>query len=297
MAETLKILKKRLRSIRNTEHITHAMEMVAANKLRRTETLLKGMRPYLKKVEELLGYIVKDGIYSSSAPLLLPIKDKSPALFIVLTSDRGLCGAFNSHIMSFAIQEIKKKVSDKEEVALYLVGSKAKLLPPLFPNAKILGEKVDMNGRASLGDVKEILNNIKELYLTKKVSSVHVISYAFGNHSKGHTEIQTLLPLTPPAKSGENQNKEHHLNLDFIFEPSLDTACQLICEDYVYSKLYTVLLEQFMCEHRFRMLSMNNATKSCQKLNEILTLKSNKARQASITKELLDIVGGAEAMN
>jgi F-type H+-transporting ATPase subunit gamma len=299
MAETLKVLKKRLRSIRNTEHITHAMEMVAANKLRRTENLLKGGAPYFRKIEELIIHLAREASGTNHPLVVNPKQD--PPLFVVITADRGLCGSFNNHLLNFAANEIRKSAS--AEKYLYLVGRKSRQLVTFFPDAKVIGEKMDLNGKITLKDAMEILAPVKDAYMSKKVNSVYIISFVSLGGSKTATQVNRFLPIDVEkiknkyAQTADHSEKQDKTQLDFIFEPSVNMVLGHLFEEYIASKLYATVLEQFMCEHRFRMLSMNNATKSCQELNETLTLKMNKARQGAITKELLDIVGGAEAIS
>lgn len=300
MAENLKALKKRLRSIQGTEHITHAMEMVSANKFRRTEAMYKGSATYFAKIEELIIPLA-DEAARNGHPLVLN-KEPSPALFVVVAADRGLCGSFNNNIVAFAANEIKKNEAAKKEV--YLIGKKAKGLLTQVPDLALRGENTSLNGKITVPDAMQIMQVIQDAYLKHEVNRVYLI----GNHAQGGARVQTycqqFLPLNleeikaaVKARQEQQPKEEGKFRLDYIFEPSPAQVLNLLLEEYVAAKLYNSILEQFMCEHRLRMIAMNNATKSCQDLNKSLTLKMNKARQSSITTELLDIVAGAEALN
>jgi len=307
MAENLKALKKRLRSIQGTEHITHAMEMVSANKFRRTEAMYKGSATYFAKIEELILPLA-DEAARNGHPLVLN-QNEAPVLFVVIAADRGLCGSFNNNIVNFAAAEIKKNPAKEKQV--YLIGKKAKGLLNLVPDVKLRGENTSLNGKITLADSQAIMQEIQQAYLSHEVNRVYLI----GNHAQGGARVQTycqqFLPFSieeikaSVAKRAEQNaadankpaSEESKYRLDYIFEPSPAQVLNLLLEEYVAAKLYNSILEQFMCEHRLRMIAMNNATKSCQELNKSLTLKMNKARQSSITTELLDIVAGAEALN
>jgi F-type H+-transporting ATPase subunit gamma len=290
MAENVKALRRRLRSIKNTKQITRAMEMVSAAKLRRSQEQLTAGRPYAGKLQELLGRL------SASASISHPLFEKRPVqkrLLVVITADRGLAGSFNAQIIKRA-ENFMRQGGGQTELAL--VGKKGY---DYFKNRKwpISWSVVDLGGKLSADRSNEIAQRLMDEFLSGKTDEVNILYNAFVSTLVYRPTLEKLLPLDPDALLGEAaktiSEKKH---IDYLLEPDSDRLFASLLPRFVRSKIYISLAETFTAEHSARMVAMSGATKNCQELIDAVSLQMNKARQASITKEILEIVGGAEAL-
>lgn len=288
--ETLKALRRRTKSIQSTRHITHAMEMVSATKFRRSDTILRAGRVYGKKIEELLMRLISDPKVSEHP--FIQHKDgvsgekKGNILFVIFSSDRGFCGSFNNNLIEYAVSEVKKSQESGKNCSLFWIGKKGKHLAPSFPKHSVAGELLDLNGAVSVKACSEFSELLVDKYLKGDFDEIHLVHYLSASAGRNLPTIQQILPLKPTEAKA----------FDYIYEPDLVQVLDHILPEYLKSKIYTIFIEQFVCEHKARMLAMHTATKNCKELTDHLVLQTNKARQASITKDLLDIVGGAEAI-
>lgn len=289
--ESLKTLRRRVKSITNIKQITRAMEMVAASKLRRTQTCLMAARPYAAKLQELLGHLAGSSELSEH-PLFKP-REGNRKLLVLLTADRGLCGSFNSNIIKEA--EDLLLADPNTDWSLCCIGRRGRdhfrNSPwPLIESIKDLGGLPDSN------EARALSNQLRQRFLDGEFDSVHLLfsSYISTVHYKP-TLVQ-YLPMTPASLGLEEGNNDRH-DTDYILEPSAQAVFDSILPRHLSSRIYITMAEGLTSEHSARMIAMNNATKNCTEMGDHLTLKMNKARQASITTDLLDIVGGAEALS
>ncbi len=294
MAETLKDLRRRVRSVGNVQQITRAMEMVSAAKLRRAEAILMAGRPYAQKLQELLGRLASSE-FAAQHPLFEK-REGGRTTLVVFAADRGLCGAFNSNLLSAAEKYSKAHEGGRDNIDLYCVGSRSKAY---FEKRgwTICGAMTDFGGNVDADRSNEISSEMRERFLSGEASRVDLLYSQFISTASFRPTVSRFLGLEPEtlleeAEGIESAGKE----VDYIFEPSADDLFDSLLPRYLQSKMYITFAEQFTSEHSARMLAMHNATKNCEELGDSLTLKLNKARQAAITKELLDIVGGAEAL-
>jgi len=282
---SLRDIKRRIVSVESTQQITKAMEMVAAAKLRRAQMRVESSRPYGRKMQQMLESLA--GAASGLNHPLFEERKIASTLLVVIAADRGLCGSYNSNIMRAAMQYLKE--SPKDSIKLGLVGKKScdffKKKP--FPIAFTIPQT---GGKADMTMVRSLANDITGSFENGDVDEVRLLYTQFISMTKHKLTVDKFLPIEKPAGSDET------VQTNYIFEPSAEEIFTSLVPRYCVTKILTALLESFASEFGSRMISMSNASKNAKEMIEHLTLVRNKARQASITSELLDIVGGAEAL-
>lgn len=288
---TLRDIQKRINAVENTKKITKAMKMVAAAKLRKVQTRMMDLRPYADKMHDVLISLAK-GADRESHPLL-SLRPRKTVEVVVVTSDRGLCGAFNTNILKAAQETIDNYKKEGFEISISTVGKKAR---DYFKRRDITVRNswTDISGSVRFSSAEEIANDIKENYINETVDEVNVVYNAFKSMVSQTVTTAKLLPLSP-EEEGEEEAVEESAT-DFIYEPSMEAIFESLIPRNVDIQIYRALLESSAAEEAARMSAMENATQSCTDMVGTLTLQYNKARQASITGELMDIVGGVEAL-
>jgi len=293
---TLRDIQRRIRAVKNTRQITSAMKMVAAAKLRRAQTRMLDLRPYADKMHEVISSLAV-GADMDISPLLA----KRPARVVevlVITSDRGLCGAFNTNILKASrqlMEQLGEIDSDTLEggppkVNVSVVGKKA---VDYFKrrDVEMKNKWVGISGGIKYHHAEDIAENIIERYLNEEIDAVHIVYNTFKNVVSQEVTAAQLLPIEPPEAAGEEAARA-----DFIYEPSEQALFDALLPKNIEIQIYRALLESQASEEAARMTAMENATKSANEMIDSLTLQYNKARQATITAELMDIVGGVEAL-
>ncbi|HBF35468.1 TPA: ATP synthase F1 subunit gamma [Candidatus Sumerlaeota bacterium] len=290
MAESLKSLRRRVRSIKSTKQITRAMEMVSAAKLRRAQSALLAARPYIQNLEIMLGRLAP-AAQSSGHPLFAQRNVKRSTI-VLFTADRGLCGSYNANLIRIAETHLKQDTHQRTE--LICVGKRGfeYFSRRAWP---IAAEFTDMGGVLNSETAAKISTFITDRFLEGKTDEVHLLYTNFISAANCKPTFEKFLSLDYDALS-QKVDPADRASMDYIFEPSEQGIFEQLIPAYLFAKLYIVLAEGFTSEHSSRMLAMNNATKSCDEMISTLTLSLNKARQSSITNDLLDIVGGAEAL-
>jgi F-type H+-transporting ATPase subunit gamma len=288
---TLRDIQKRIKAVENTKKITKAMKMVAAAKLRKVQTRMMDLRPYADKMHDVLLSLAR-GADRESHPLL-SFRPRKTVEVVVVTADRGLCGAFNTNILQAAQGAIDNYKNEGHEVSISTVGKKAR---DYFKRRNITIRKswTGISGSVRFSSAEEIANDIKENYMNETIDEVTVVYNAFKSMVAQTVTAAKLLPLTPEEAGEEEAGAESAA--DFIYEPSMEEIFDRLIPRNVDIQIYRALLESSASEEAARMSAMENATQSCTEMVETLTLQFNKARQASITGELMDIVGGVEAL-
>jgi F-type H+-transporting ATPase subunit gamma len=288
---TLRDIKKRIKAVQNTQKITKAMKMVAASKLRKVQSRMLNLRPYADKMQDVLTSLAK-GADRESHPLLA-FRPRKMVEVVVVTSDRGLCGAFNSNILKAAQGCIDGYKKEGFEVSISTIGKKAK---DYFARRgfTMRNSWTGVSGNVSFSAAEEIANDIKGKYMDQEIDEVTVVYNAFKSMVAQTVTMAKLLPLAP-VEGGEESTAES-TTADFIYEPSREAIFDRLIPRNVDIQVFRALLESSAAEESARMSAMENATKSCNEMVDSLTLQYNKARQASITGELMDIVGGVEAL-
>jgi F-type H+-transporting ATPase subunit gamma len=290
---TLREIKRRVVSVKNTQKITKAMKMVAAAKLRRAQEMLIATRPYADRMNSMLRHLASRTDHSLN-PLLLE-REMKRGLLVVVAGDRGMCGAFNGNIVKAASEYIKNSFrEDPGKIAMVTIGKKAsdffsKQDCPLV--AKHPGVFRDLNFETAKRIVKQIVDG----YISADYDRVEIIYNEFKNVMQQKIVIEQFLPI-PPEQILTKGDSQTAINLDYIYEPSDVEVLNLLLPKQLDFQMWHILLESSTAEEGARMTAMNNATDNAGTLIDDLTLSYNKARQASITKELLEIVSGAEAL-
>jgi F-type H+-transporting ATPase subunit gamma len=272
------------------------MKMVAAAKLRRAQEALISTRPYARKMNELLRYLVTK-IDLTIHPLLKEREVKN-VLLIVVSGDRGMCGAFNSNVMKAAVDHIntqyKQLLKESDGVRLVAVGKKS---AEFFAkrNYSVHSKHISIFGSLHFGHARTIIEEITNEYLKGTYDKVEIIYNEFKSVIHQRIVVEQILPI-PPENIQESSDRHSLAQVEYIYEPSLASIVDVLLPRHLNFQMWRILLESSTAEEGARMTAMNNATENAKELIRDLTLSYNKARQASITKELLEIVSGAEAL-
>ena len=293
---TLKDIQTKIGAVKKTRQITKAMNMVAASKLRGAQRLLEAFRPYSSKFAQVLGSLAEKAGEEANA-LLTPREDVKKINIILCTSDRGLCGGFNFNLIKKAENLLKAKSEQRLEVSFTNFGKKGRdwcrstKLSIDSEHLGIVGGRFNFNIAAGVGQ------QILDAFTAGDYDEVYIIYSEFGGMSKQTPIIKQLLPI-PPLDTGEEQEEqeEQAFQAEHICEPGPDELLGEMLPRSVFVQIYSALLEISTSEHAARMSAMNNATTACNDMIDNLSLVYNKARQAAITADLMDIVGGAEAL-
>jgi F-type H+-transporting ATPase subunit gamma len=288
-------IKRRIRSIRNTRKITRAMELVAAAKLRRAETRIKALRPYAETMNELIA-----GVGRASASVRLPLlaqrEDVATVAIVPLTGDRGLAGAFNAQIMRRAFALERSLQAEGKAVRWVAVGKKSRSTLT-FRRRDLAGSYIGFTDRPAYEDAQTIAHRIAELFTGGEVDRVTLVYNTYISALTQRVTEQDVLPISPDIlETDEEERAADVLRGDFIFEPEPDEIMQRLLPVYLETQIYRALLESTASEQGARMTAMRNATKNAGELIDSLTLQMNRARQAEITQEILEVVAGAEAL-
>ena len=285
---TLRDIQRRIRSVQSTQKITRAMKLVAAAKLRRAQERIVAARPYANKMAELLGNLVS-GADGDGHPLLEQ-REGPRRQIVIITADRGLAGAFNSSIIRRAVELIRE--SSAAELTLVVVGRKARDFFRRRPHT-IKRDMIGFWDRLAYSHACELADYFMQQYLDNEVDEVFLLYNEFRSVAFQRPVRVQLLPI-PRAETGAGQEATE--GVDYIYEPSADAILGDLLPRHVRMQVYRALMESLAGEYGARMTAMEAATKNAKDMIEVLTIQYNKARQEKITKELLDIVGGAEAL-
>ncbi|PWW82446.1 ATP synthase F1 subunit gamma [Prosthecochloris marina] len=292
---TLKDIRTRISSIKSTQQVTKAMKMVSAAKLRRAQDAAIQARPYAAKLKEMLGSL-STRVDTSLNPLLSARDDVRNVLVVLITSDRGLCGAFNANIIKLANKVITEEYGDLHRdgrVELLCAGTKGydyfrkrgfaveKSYPGVFQNLHF-------------GVAKEIVEYASEKYLNGEVDRVIVVYNEFKSVLAPTLKKEVLLPISP--EQDEGQEKSSGSSSDYIYEPSPSSIIDVLVPKNLNTQLWGMMLESNAADHAARMTAMDSATENAKELLRVLNISYNRARQAAITTELSEIVAGAEAL-
>jgi F-type H+-transporting ATPase subunit gamma len=291
-------LKRRIRSVRNTRKITKAMELVAGARLRRAEARIQAMRPYAERMRELMiGTARAAGPSSSRLPLLETRETTRSMAIVAVTGDRGLAGPFNSQILRRAFALERERRTEGEEVQWLVVGKKGRSTL-LFRRYALAGEYTGFTDRPAYSDAGAIAHRVIDLFVEREVDRVVLVYNRYYSPLTQKVETIDLLPIPRSAMEEEEEKSAHEIALegDFIYEPEPEEILQRLLPTYVETTIYRALLESAASELGARMTAMRNASKNASELIDRLTLEMNRARQAEITQEILEVVAGADAL-
>lgn len=286
---SLKDIKRKVGAVSKTKQITRAMNMVAASKFKAAQVKMENFRPYAGKFMDVLNSLALR-VESMSHPLLA-VRDPKRIRVICMTSDRGLCGGFNTNLIKATEKFIKEKVKDGKEVGLINVGRKGR--DYFRKKANVLAQKVDVLSKFDMTLAISVADEVITPFIKEEYDELYLIYNQFVNVS---VQKPTIVRLFPLPSIGQETEVEPDKMVDYAYEPSEEVLLQRLLPMYVHVLVYRALLETSAGENGARMAAMDNATSNCEDLISSLTLKMNKARQAAITAELMDIVGGTEAL-
>lgn len=288
---SLRETKNRIRSVKNTEKITRAMKMVAASKLRRAQEAVLRPRPYTKKLSSLIAGLAARVLETSpeADPLLFDRPVKKNIEIITLTSDRGLCGALNSSAVRATQRFIVDHQNDFTNIYVSTVGKKGSE-GLLRLGYKIRHHYEPVAKTFDLPLASKMADEMCKRFLNKEIDGLFLIYNQFKSAITQEVVVEQLLPVERPALDTNIET------IDYIYEPDQEELLKALVPRYFATKLYQAFLESYASEQGARMTAMDNATRNAKEMTEKLTLLYNRARQAAITKELMEIIGGAEAL-
>lgn len=283
----LKEIRNRIGSIKSTMQITSAMKMVSASKLKKAQDAIIAMRPYSSKLTELLQNLSTTldgeigGAYTNQ-------REVSKVLLVVVTSNRGLCGGFNSSIVKETIRNIEENYSN---VSVDIFGLGKKGADVLGKQYNVIETNNEIFDKLTFANTAEIAEQLMNLFVDGTYDKIEIIYNQFKNAATQIPQVEDFLPIKAVAEGQSNSNT------DYIFEPSKEEIILELIPKSLKMQLYKAIRDSFAAEHGARMTAMHKATDNAKELRDELLLTYNKARQAAITNEILEIVGGAEALN
>lgn len=289
-------IRRRIVSIQNTRKITKAMEMVAAARLRRAQQRIEATRPYALHMLEFIGqltrYLQVDlGLY----PLLKEHDQIKKVAIIALTADRGLCGAFNSNIIRKALQRVDDYAAQGVDSDLVVMGRKG-VSTVRFLKYRLDKAYLDVTDRTAFLEAQALANGVIRRYTNETIDRVHLVFNRFKSPMEQFVTDQVILPIQEEI-IGEYVPSDARAHMDFLFEPSPEVILADLLPSYVEVTIYRAILEGMASEHGARMTAMRAASDAADEMIEDLTLEMNRARQWSITQEILEVVAGANALS
>jgi F-type H+-transporting ATPase subunit gamma len=287
---TLRDILRKIGAVKKTQQITRAMNMVAAAKLRSTQGRMESFEPYAGKFAEVLGNLASR-IDPEIHPLLVKKEQIRKVELLHFTADRGLCGSFNTNTINVADRWVQDQQGQGRDYGLTLVGKKGR---DYFrkQGATITASHIQIYGKIDISFINQMTRDFTTRYLNDEVDEVHMIYSRFVSMAKQEPTLVKLIPIEPPQ---EEEGTEERV-AEYVCEPSAEELLIELLPKHIGVQIFNAFLQNEVSEHAARMAAMDNATKNCAEMVEDLTLVYNKARQASITAELMDIVGGAEAI-
>jgi len=292
---TLREIRRRIKSVKSTAQITKAMELVAASKMRRAQERVLASRPYAEKMHEILSYLsVATKTTGATLHPLLARHDTGKVCVVMITSDRGLCGSFNINIIRHVLDFIMHHRDAGDDVAVVAVGKRGRDFMVRY-GASLVGEFTGLGDKPTILDIAPIVRLVISGYTNGTFRSVYL---AYSQFISTVTQKPIIIPIIPieeehlAAGLGENNIR----TLDYIFEPGAGEILNALLPRYIEVETYQALLESVASEQSARMVAMHNATDNANDIIDSLTLTYNKARQAAITKELIDITTSASAI-
>jgi F-type H+-transporting ATPase subunit gamma len=294
----LRELKRRIGGIKNTAKITQAMKMVSAAKLKRAQKAIESARPYVLKLQEILGNVI-NGIGDEYQNPLLTEREVKNIAVIIVGSDKGLCGSFNANIFKATNSFLKEDIATNypnASVSVVAVGNK---IVSKFSktNLNVIANFNDVFTTLEFKSVQNIIGVVEDKFIKGDIDKVYVIFNEFINVIKQEVRVEQLLPINPATNLKADSTNDNKKATPYIFEPEEKEIMNVLLPKLVNISLWRTLLESNAAENASKMMAMDNATTNANDLVNELNLKYNKERQAAITTEMLEIVGGAEALS
>jgi F-type H+-transporting ATPase subunit gamma len=293
---TVQDIKRRLRSVRNTRKITKAMELVAAAKLRRAEARIEAMRPYAERMRELMIGTAR-ATPARGFPLLEAREDIRAVAVLPLTGDRGLAGAFNAQVVRRALAIEREARADGAEVRWVVAGKKGRSTLR-FRRYEVEQAWIDFTDRPAYHDAEAIAHKLAQMFTEREVDRVVMVYNHYVSPLTQTVSVEDVLPIPRTLLEEDDEKSAYEIALegDFIYEPEPEEILGRLLPVYLETTVYRALLESAASEHGARMTAMRNASKNAGELIDALTLDMNRARQAEITQEILEVVAGADAL-
>lgn len=281
---SIKVIRRRIRSIENTQKIFKAMETVAAAKLRRAQARSQAARPYSRKITEMLSNLA--GAATELEHPLFKVREVQRAALVVITADRGLCGAYNANVLRQCEQILRGP--EGESIRLFLIGRKAR---DYFRRRRypVVDALTELPGEARFETAKGLSDRLQEIFLSGEADAVDLLFTRFLSVLSRRLEREPYLPIAP-------RGGEARMARNYLFEPDAGRLFQDLLPRYATTKILQAILESLASEHAARMVAMQSAHKNAGEMIDHLVLTRNRLRQATITKEISEIVGGAEAL-
>ena len=298
MGGSLKEVRDRIKSVQSTQQITKAMKMVAAAKLRKAQQAITQMRPYADKLDAMLVNILSnlDGDVSISYGVERPVEN---ALIVVMTSDRGLCGAFNSNVLKAAVKLVEGKYAEAHKagkLSMLFLGKKGQAyFKKNYNDIHFIEDYVDIFMKLNFDDASKVADMIMDSFNEGVFDSVSVAYAQFRNPVIQYFVGEQFLPVVD--NNVDSQEANSSFNVDFIYEPNQEELLEELVPSILRTTLFRFMLDTDASQHGARMTAMDSATENAEELVKDLKLTYNKARQEAITKEILEIVGGAAALD
>ncbi len=287
---SLKDIKNKIAGVKKTAQITKAMNMVASARLRGAQMKMEAFRPYTSKFDEAMSNL--SGGANTGAFPLMEVRNVATVELVIVTSDRGLCGSFNANINKLAEKKMKAYEAEGKKVSIVCVGKKANQY--FKKTGKVRKAYTNIMASFQMFHAREIAQDVADNFVKGGSDRVEVLYGHFKSVAVQQPAVQEMLPVQPVADAPGSSKKA--MSADYIYEPSTEEIMDVMQPLYLNVILYHAMLEVGASEHAARMTAMENATSACRDIVNNLTLIYNKARQAAVTGELMDIVGGAEAL-
>ena len=295
---SIRQIRQRIRTAKNIQQITKAMKMVAAARLNKAQTRVKAARPYSDKMREVMGSLSKAGAGTVSHPLL-EVREPVRVGVLAVTADRGLCGSYATNILKKTMETLRTSGPDggavnPESTRMILVGKKGQVFFRRRPYP--IAAEFDLNMTdATFADAQAIARKARELYVSGEIDVLYLVYTQFRSALTQSPKVVRLLPIVPEETEGDATPMQS-AGEDYLFEPAAEELFERILPRSVDTAIYQALLDAVASEHGSRMTAMSSATDNAGKMISSLTLAANRARQAAITKEISEIVGGVEAL-
>ncbi len=291
---TQREIRKRIKSVASTKKITKTMEMVSTSKMKKMQNRLQMSKPYSMKIDQIIANLRESGVEDVVDPLLQERAEPNRILILMITGNRGLCGGFNTNVIDNTLAfKNKLAVEEGKDVLLYTIGKKGNNYLK-FINEPIYKFGLNLEDKQTFNDASILGNELINLFINGEVDEVHISSTRVVSTSSQKPMITRLLPITPERHEVEQSTSEYHVQ--YIFEPSPYRIFSSLLPLYVKVRLYTSLLESGFSEQFARRVAMKNATDAASEMVRELTIRYNRVRQAKITNEIAEIVGGASAL-
>jgi len=286
----LKDIKRKVTAVQKTRQITKAMNMVAASKFKSAQLRMENFRPYASKFMDVLSSLALR-VDANSHPLLA-VREAKRLRVICMTSDRGLCGGFNNNLIKVTERFVKARKDEGKDVTIVPIGRKSR--DYFRKRQPTINERADVFGRFDMSLAVKIAKDLIPAFIKEEYDELYLVYNQFVNVSVQKPMVVRLFPL---PTIGQDEEVDSDKRIDYIYEPDDDILLERLLPMYVHVLIFRALVETSAGENGARMAAMDNATRNCEELIQTLTLKYNKARQAAITAELMDIVGGTEALS